>query len=164
MFNYFFSSLCCGSSEVAFCRLCRCHADICRLRSCLLLLVCSIGLVASTPSICCNTPGTSVLELALLLFVIHLQVSFGFSRVLGAQITFPYSRIGMTRLEYSFFTVGPSKNVNDLLISASILLALFAINSTCWSNFSSGSSCAPKSLSLVVSPGVALVPLLAITN
>ena len=72
----------------------------------------------------------------------------------GAQITIPYSSIGLTRLEYSFFTVGPSKNVNDLLISPSILLALFAINSTCWSNFSSGSACTPKSLSFVVSPNI----------
>ena len=81
----------------------------------------------------------------------------------GAHITFPYSKIGLTRLEYSFFTVCPSKNVNDLLINPSILLALFAINSTCWSNFSSGSTCTPKSLSFVVSPRVVLVPLLAIT-
>ena len=42
----------------------------------------------------------------------------------GAQAALPYSRIGLTRLMYSFFMVGPSRYVNELRMRPSIVLAI----------------------------------------
>lgn len=81
--------------------------------------------------------GYSVLGLASLLFTVHS----------------PYSKIGLTRLVYSLFMIGPFKYINDLLIIQSIRLTLFATISTCWLSFSSKSTCTPKFLSFMVSPG-----------
>ena len=66
---------------------------------------------------------------------------------LGDQITFPYSRCGLTIAVNSRGTVIPSRQVKVALTRPNILDAFLTADAMCWWNFSSLSIVTPKSFS-----------------